>query len=253
MDLGLAGRVALVTGATKGIGLAVARTLAAEGMNLGVCARDPAAVAGLVDSLADQGVKAWGRATDVRDGEALGRWVADAAEALGGVDVAVSNPSAMVFQNTEEAWRSVFELDLLGSIRLFDACRPHLEQAAAAQDASFIMISSISALEATQPSPYGALKAALNHYAKGLAVQMAGAGVRANLVSPGNIFVEGGFWDGVKTRAPAYFDQSLKANPTGRMGTAEEVAATVAFLASPRSKFTTGSNAVIDGTLTHRV
>ncbi|HEY2751927.1 SDR family NAD(P)-dependent oxidoreductase [Phenylobacterium sp.] len=253
MDLGLAGRVALVTGATKGIGLAVARALAAEGMNLGVCSRDPAAVAGLVDSLADQGVKAWGRATDVKDGEALGRWVADAAEALGGVDVAVSNPSAMVFQNTEKDWRSVFELDLLGSIRLFDACRPHLVRAGAAQDASFIMISSISALEATQPSPYGALKAALNHYAKGLAVEMAGAGVRANLVSPGNIFVEGGFWDGVKTRAPAYFDQSLKANPTGRMGTAEEVAATVAFLASPRSKFTTGANVVVDGTLTRRV
>jgi 3-oxoacyl-[acyl-carrier protein] reductase len=77
--------------------------------------------------------------------------------------------------------------------------------------------------------------------------------VRANLVSPGNIFVEGGFWDGVKTRAPAYFDQSLKANPTGRMGTAEEVAATVAFLASPRSKFTTGANVVVDGTLTRRV
>lgn len=253
MDLGLKGRTALVTGATRGIGLAIVRALAAEGMNIGLCARTPGAVAALVDGLIGEGVKAWGQAVDVTDREALAAWVEEAERTLGGVSVAISNPSAMVFQNTEEDWRSAFEVDMLGSLRFFEACRTHLERAACDDNAAFIMISSISALETMRVSPYGAIKAALNHYAKGLAIEMAPKGVRVNLISPGNIFFEGGVWDGVRIRSPSAFAQSLSANPTGRMGAPEEVASLVAFAASPKSKFVTGANLVVDGTLTRRI
>lgn len=254
MDLGLTGRRALITGATRGIGLAIAETLADEGVDIAICSRDAKAVEAQVERLGAKGAKAWGRAADVSDAAALADWVAAAADALGGLDIAISNPSAMVFRNAEDDWRSAFEIDLLGSIRLFNACRPHLEAAAAeVGDAAYLMISSLSALETTRVSPYGALKAALNHYAKGLAAEMAPKGVRANVIAPGNIFHEGGVWDGVKTSSPDAFAKSLAANPTGRMGTPHEVASAVAFLASPRSRFTIGAQLLIDGSLSHRV
>jgi 3-oxoacyl-[acyl-carrier protein] reductase len=147
----------------------------------------------------------------------------------------------------------MFEIDMLGAVRSFEAARPHLEKAAEASgDAAFLITASISAAEADSPSSYGAMKAALIHFAKGVARENAPKKVRCNVVSPGTVFFEGGVWGDVKANMPGFFDQMIKRNPTGRMATPEEIAAATVFLASPRSAFTTGINMVVDGGISRR-
>ena len=142
----------------------------------------------------------------------------------------------------------------MGAVRSFDAGKPFLTKAAAESgDAAFVMIASISAAEATSPGAYGAVKAALIHYAKGVAKENAPAHIRANVVSPGTVFFEGGVWGNVKAGAPAFFETMIKRNPMGRMASPQEIAAATVFLASPLSAFTTGSNLVVDGGISARV
>ena len=165
----------------------------------------------------------------------------------------VSNASALVQGNGEDAWKAMFDIDMMGAVRSFEAAKPFLEAAAAKSgDAAFVITSSISAAETDDPNCYGAMKAALIHWAKGVARQNAAKKVRCNVVSPGTVFFEGGVWGNVKQGAPAFFDTMLKRNPTGRMATPEEIAAATVFLASPRSGFTTGSNLVVDGAISRR-
>ena len=254
MDLGLKGRKAVVTGATRGIGRAIADLLADEGCDVAICARNEGQVADAVAALKAKGVNAWGQAVDIDDGAAIRGFVTAAGEALGGIDVMVSNASALVQGAGEDEWRAMFEVDILGAVRTFEAARPFLEKAGAAHgDAAFLITSSVSAAEASNASAYGAMKAALIHYAKGLAREYAARHVRANVVSPGTVFFEGGVWGNVKAGMPGFFEQMIKRNPTGRMATPEEVAAATVFLASPRSAFTTGFNMLVDGAISTRV
>jgi len=253
MDLQLKGKTAVVTGASRGIGRAIAELFAEEGANVAICARNADQLAEAVAALKKKGVKAYGEAVDIADGPALKAFVDHSAERLGGLDALVSNASALVQGNAEDAWQAMFEIDMLGAVRTFEAARPHLEKAAAAHgDAAFIITSSISAAEADSPSSYGAMKAALIHFAKGVARENAPKKVRCNVVSPGTVFFEGGVWGDVKANMPGFFEQMIKRNPTGRMATPEEVAAATVFLASPRSAFTTGINMVVDGGISRR-
>ena len=128
-----------------------------------------------------------------------------------------------------------------------------LEAQLRCNDPSVVMISSTSAVETPYANAYGAMKAALIHLSKGLARQHAAVGIRFNTVSPGTIYIDGGNWAKAEQMMPAVFEDAIKRNPTGRMGTAEEVANAVIFLSSPRSSFTTGANLVIDGAITQRV
>lgn len=254
MDLGLKGRKAVVTGGTRGIGRAIADLLADEGCDVAICARNSEQVAEAVTALEAKGVRAYGQSVDIADGLALQAFVRAAADVLGGVDVMVSNASALVQGADEASWRGMFEIDVLGAVRTFEAARPFLEKAGAAHgDAAFLITSSVSAAEASNASAYGAMKAALIHYAKGLAREHAAKAIRANVISPGTVFFEGGVWGNVKAGAPAFFEQMIKRNPTGRMATPEEIAAATVFLASPRSAFTTGVNLVVDGAISTRV
>ena len=254
MDLQLKGKKAIVTGASRGIGRSIAELLADEGCDVAVCARGEDGVADTVKALEAKGVKAWGRAVDIADGPAIRSFVEDAAQTLGGLDVLVSNASALVNGGSEDDWRAMFEVDMLGAVRTWEAAQPHLEKAAAANgDAAFIITSSVSAAEANGVSAYGPMKAALIHFAKGVAKVGAPKHVRCNVVSPGTVFFEGGVWGNVKANAPGFFDQMIKRNPTGRMATPEEVAAATVFLASPRSAFTTGINMLVDGAISSRV
>jgi len=252
MDL-LKGKTAVVTGASRGIGKSIAEAFADEGANVAICARNADQVAAVVKELEGRGVKAWGAAVDIADGPALAGFIKQAGETLGGIDVLVSNASALVQGNGEDAWKAMFDIDMMGAVRSFEAARPFLEAAAAKSgDAAFVITSSISAAETDDPNCYGAMKAALIHWAKGVARQNAPKKVRCNVVSPGTVFFEGGVWGNVKQGAPAFFDTMLKRNPTGRMATPEEIAAATVFLASPRSGFTTGSNLVVDGAISRR-
>lgn len=254
MELGLRGRNAVITGATRGIGRAIADVLAAEGVNLAFCARNAAQVAATASALRQLGVNAFGSCIDVGDGAALRAWVGESAQSLGGIDILIANPSAFGIGNSEDDWKKSFDVDLMGVVRAVEAATPFLEQAAEKNgDAALVILSSVLAAETDTDSAYGAMKAALIQYTKGVARRLAPKHVRANVISPGTVYVEDGFWANVQEHMPEVYETYLKRNPMGRMACPKEIARTAVFLASPAALFTTGSNIVIDGALTGRV
>lgn len=251
MDLGLDGRKVLVTGGTKGIGRAIAELFAAEGACVAICARNKSEVEAVAAGLGKNGRKSFGAAVDVSDGPAVSAWVGEAATVLGGIDIVVPNVSALAVAATEDAWQASFQVDIMGSVRVVTAAMPWLEKS---DGGSIVIISSVSGREVDfAAGPYGAFKAALIHYAQGLAFQLAPRNIRANTVSPGNTYFPGGVWEKIEQGNPDLFAQSLALNPTGRMGTPAEVARAVVFLASPAASFITGTNLVVDGALTRGV
>ncbi len=250
MDLGLNGRKALITGGSRGIGRAIAEALADEGCSLAICSRGADGVEEARKALEAKGVKVFARAVDVGDKDALEGFVADAIAELGGLDTLVSNPSGG--NGTDEAsWKGNFDVDLMGAVRSVDAAVPALAQS---DCGSITFISSTAAVETfIGPTSYNAIKAALVTHANGLSQALAPKGIRVNTVSPGPIMIEKGAWDMIKTHNAAMYEGTLAQIPTGRLGTAQEVADAVTFLASPRSAFTTGVNLIIDGGFTKRV
>jgi 3-oxoacyl-[acyl-carrier protein] reductase len=251
MDLGLKGLSALVTGGTKGIGRAIAETFAAEGANISICARNEAEVQQAVAALRANGVDTFGSALDVSDGASMKSWVEASAARFGGVDIVVANVSALAIGQDEDSWRKSFDVDMLGCVRLVDASMPWLQKS---KSPAIVAISSVSGREIDfAAGPYGAFKAALVHYIQGLAFQNAAKGIRANTVSPGNTYFPGGVWQQIEKGNPELFRKSLDLNPTGRMGTPQEMANAVAFIASPAASFISGTNLVVDGALTRGV
>lgn len=251
MDLGLKGLRAIVTGGTKGIGRRAADMLADEGCHVSVCARNADEVASCVAALEGKGVTAYGEAVDVADKTALESWVAHSAAKLGGIDIVVANVSALAVTDDEEAWHSQFKVDMLHTVRVVNAAMARLEES---KHPSITIVSSVSGREIDFTGPaYGAFKAALIHYAHGLAHKLAPKHIRVNSVSPGNVYFKDGIWNWIEDNNPELFKTALDLNPTGRMATAEEIGRGIVFLASPASSFTSGTNLVIDGALTKGV
>jgi 3-oxoacyl-[acyl-carrier protein] reductase len=250
MDLELTGRRALITGATRGIGRAIAERLAAEGCALAICARDEDELARAADELRGRGVTVHTGAVDVTDAPALERFVAEAGEALGGLDLLVANAGgaageARVEDTDAEAWRVTLELNVVHAAVAARAATPLMR---AAGGGAMVLIASISGLRPQPRAQYAAAKAAEIHLAVSLGRELGPDGIRVNAVSPGSILFPGGGWDRRRANDPEAFEAWVRAEfPLGRLGTVEEVADVTAFLLSPRASWISGTNVVVDG------
>jgi 3-oxoacyl-[acyl-carrier protein] reductase len=250
MDLQLTGTRVLVTGGTRGIGRAIVEAFLDEGAHVAFCARDSEEVASASSALGNRGNVA-GSVVDVGDADGLTAWVEQSARSLGGLDVVVANVSALAIPDTEENWQASLNVDLMHTVRLVRAALPYLERSEAA---SIIAISSVSGRESDFASgPYGTAKTAIIGYIHGLALQLAERGIRANTVSPGNTYFEGGVWASIETGDPDLYKMAVDLNPTGQMGTPEDVARPVVFLASRSARRISGTNLVVDGALTRGI
>jgi len=250
MDLELTGRRALITGATRGIGRAIAERLAAEGCALAICARDEDELARAGEQLRGRGVTVHAAAVDVTDAPALERFVAEAGDALGGLDLLVANAGgaageARVEDTDADAWRVTLDLNVVHAAVAARAATPLMRTAGGG---AMVFIASVSGLRPQPRAQYAAAKAAEIHLAASLGRELGPDGIRVNAVSPGSILFPGGGWDQRRSSDPETFEAWVRAEfPLGRLGTVEEVADVTCFLLSPRASWISGTNVVVDG------
>lgn len=251
MDLGLKGRKAIITGATRGIGRRIADLLASEGCDVAFCARKADQVAEAARDLQKHRVNIHGSVVNVKEADAYKAWLESAAETLGGVDIFIPNVSAGGGMEGEKSWYRNFEIDLMGTVRGCETLMPTLEES---DGGSIVFISTTAAVETfLAPMAYNAIKAALITYAKQLSQTTFRNNVRVNTVSPGPIYFEGGAWAQIRADNEAFYDSIVAQQPSGRMGSPEEVARCVVFLASPAASWVSGVNLIVDGGFTKRV
>jgi NAD(P)-dependent dehydrogenase (short-subunit alcohol dehydrogenase family) len=240
-------------GGTKGIGRVIVRSFLEEGATVHFCSRTKADVEAANSKLATDfpNAKAIGSAVDISNQDEVAKWVSSSADQSGGIDVLVSNVSALAIPDTPESWQASFQTDLLALHTMVQTAIPYLEKS----KGNIVAISSVSGrdIDFTTPGPYGPVKAAVIHYTASLARKLASKGVRANTCSPGNIYIEDGVWGGVEKNMPELFKSQMALNPMGRMGKPEEIANTVLFLASEKASFVSGANFVVDGALCNGV
>ncbi len=249
MDLGLTGKKALITGATKGIGRAAAETLLAEGASVAICARTAEGVDAAVAELSQLGTVVGG-VVDVADSDALVAWVNSSVEQLGGLDIYVHNTSGKPARSTE-GWINNFNIDLMSLIYGVGAAG----EALADGGGSLISIGTTATAEhfASGSGSYSALKSAVTNWTLGQAQVLGAQGIRCNVVSPGPIFIEGGDWNMIKDHMADFYAATAKAHPGGELGTAQDVADVIAFLASDRARHVNGVNVTVDGGFLKRV
>jgi len=245
MELGLSGKRAVVTGGSKGIGRAIALGLAEEGVDVAICARSDGPLQEARTVIEAAGVRAHAETCDVGDAAALNGFLDNAHAALGGVDIFVSNVSALGAGDDLDAWQANISLDLMGAVHGVRRVAPWMAEAGGG---SIVLISSIAGIEAgSTAAPYAATKAALISYSKSLAISLAPQGIRVNAVAPGSIEFEGGVWDRARKHNPERYQRTLARIPFGRMGRPEEVADAVTYLVSERAGWVSGACLSVDG------
>ena len=244
MDLGLQNKNIIVTGGTRGIGLAAAAACAAEGANVSICGRTQQSLDAAITNLRKHGSQVHGAICDIADAEQIKAYVAAASDALGGIDGLVNNPSGFGNSDDEESWSRGIDIDVMGVVR----CTWAATDALKASKGAIVNVSSISGIGASAGSAaYGAVKAAVIQMTQTHAKNMAPDHIRVNCVAPGSIEFPGGVWDQAKQHAPAMYDGALASIPFGRMGEPEEVGEVIAFLLSARAYWITGQTVSIDG------
>jgi 3-oxoacyl-[acyl-carrier protein] reductase len=249
MDLHLAGKVALITGGSRGIGRAIAQRLAEEGCDVGICGRTEETLTATRDALAAHGGRVHTVVADVMQPGEAERFVEETAQALGGIDMAVANvggATAWRFADSRpEDWVQTFEMNVFHAVRLITASVPHMRERGGGSAA---IISSISGWKPAAGGPYGAAKAAEIFLAGQLAWDLAADRIRVNTVSPGSIMFPGGGWDRRRTNDAERFGAFERDEfPWGRLGSAEEIADVVAFVLSDRASWINGANIPVDG------
>jgi 3-oxoacyl-[acyl-carrier protein] reductase len=249
MDLELAGRRALVTGGSQGIGLAVARALVAEGAAVALCARGELGVARAVADLTAAGGRAVGIRADVTDPDQLAGAVTAAAAALGGLDLLVAGVGGAtgggLLDSTPADWAATYALNVGHAAHAVRCAVPYLQRSDAA---AVLLVSSLSARRPGSRASYATAKAAESHLAPVLAHELAAYGIRVNAISPGSTLVPGGGWDQLRTERPAeYAEFATGEFPAGRLVRPEEVADVACFLLSPRAAGVNGADVAVDG------
>lgn len=238
------GRHVLVAGGSRGIGRSIALGFAQAGANVSICARDPAALEATRAEIAALGVTAHAVSADLGVADQVTGWVEQAAAALGGVDVLVNNASGFGARDTEEDWARGLNVDVMATVRASRAATPFLKAARG----SIVNVSSISGYRPSLRTPaYAAVKALLVNYTSSQAAAFGPDGVRVNAVAPGSIEFPGGSWEKRRTSDPDLYNRVLTAIPFGRLGTPEEIAEVVLFLASPAARWVTGQTIIVDG------
>ena len=209
-----------------------------------ICARGAETLEATRAEIARHGHAAHAGVCDLGDTAAIRRYIADAAQALGGIDVLANNASGFGNSDDEAGWNASMAIHMMAIVHASQAALPFLKQS----KGSIINTSSISALRpAARQPPYGAIKAAVIHYTSTQAAMYARDGIRVNGVAPGSIEFPGGVWDRRKTETPDLYNRVFRSMPFGRMGHPEEVANVVLFLASPLGSWVTGQTIVVDG------
>ena len=252
MDLELSGKVAIVTGSSRGLGLAAARSLASEGCRVTICARGEARLAEAAKEVAGLGRSAdhvLPLVADVSKRDDVDRLVERTVATFGGVDIVVNNvgvaTGAGLTDTSDEAWQEAFDQTLFPAVRVSRAAVPHMQRRGGG---AIVIVASIFGREAGGRMTYNTVKAAEISLGKSLAQQLASSNIRVNSVSPGSILFEGGSWWRRKQADPEGIADFVKRElPFGRFGRPEEIGEVIAFLCSPRASWISGTSIVVDG------
>jgi 3-oxoacyl-[acyl-carrier protein] reductase len=251
MDLGLTGKVAIVTGSTRGLGLASAKALAAEGCRVVICGRTDSTLQGAARQIGELGSADQVRAVraDVSTAPGIGAVIDAAVASFGGIDVLVNNVGLArgggLLDTEDTLWQEAIDQTLMPAVRASRLAVPHMETRGGG---AIVIVASIYGRESGGRMTYNAVKAAEISLAKSLAQQLAPRNIRVNSVSPGSILFEGGSWWKRQQEQPQAIAEFIARElPFGRFGTAEEVGNVVAFLASPRASWISGTSVVVDG------
>ncbi|HLJ20331.1 MAG TPA: SDR family NAD(P)-dependent oxidoreductase [Stellaceae bacterium] len=245
MPFDFKGKRAVVCGGSRGIGRSIALGFAEAGAAVSICARGIESLEATRAELAKFGHSVHAATCDLADGPAIVRYIAAAAEALGGIDILINNASGFGMSDDEVGWDASISVDLMATVRASRAAIPHIERGTSGSIAN---ISSISGYRPSPRSPpYAAVKAALFNYTTTQAAVLARKGIRVNCVAPGSIEFPGGTWEKRKTDNPNLYNRILESIPFGRLGHPEEVANVVLFLASPLANWVTGQTITVDG------
>jgi len=245
MSFVFADRRVVVCGGSRGIGRSIALAFAAAGADVSICARGRETLEATRDELARHGRRAHAAACDLADAPAVARYVTEAGDALGGIDVLVNNASGFGQGDDEAGWSVGLAVDVMAMVRASHAALPMLEQG---REPSIVHISSIAGLRASTRTPaYAAVKAAMISYTASQAAMLAPKRIRVNCIAPGSIEFPGGVWDRRRKAGDPLYERVLKGIAFGRLGTPEEIAEVALFLASPHARWVTGQTLAVDG------